>query len=131
MEALVRMRREGKIGEIGIANFPLAQVTEALGIAPSGQFRWQFNLFQRGRGIELASLCQRSGILSGCLGGSGRWVFLTGKFTRESTFGEDDHRSKLPAFQGEMFDENLKRVAALSRLRRRGRFPLANWRFDG
>jgi aryl-alcohol dehydrogenase-like predicted oxidoreductase len=118
MGALSRFRAEGIIGEIGIANFTAAQAEEALGLAPVRAIQVRFNLMQRERGMELASLCRRSGALLVSWGSLADGL-LTGKFHSGSTFGEDDHRGSLPSFQGEEFLENLRRVEALQAIARK------------
>lgn len=115
MNGLVKLREEGKIGEIGVANFTAAQLEEALTCAPVRVVQAQFNLLQRERGLELANLCQNSGVMLVAWGALADGL-LTGKFDRRSTFGEDDHRSRLPAFSGDHFLEALDRVSDLKKV---------------
>ncbi|MBP7865769.1 MAG: aldo/keto reductase [Acidobacteria bacterium] len=110
--ALVRLREEGKIGEIGVSNFSAGQLAEALCAAPVRFVQNPFNLLQRESGLELADLCRRSGIRLVAWGALADGL-LSGKFNRETTFGDDDHRSRLAAFQGETFLRNLQAVDAL------------------
>jgi len=112
MGALLRLRGEGKIGEIGIANFSVSQAEEALEVAPVRAVQVRFNLLERERGVELASLCHRRGVLLVAWGALADGL-LTGKFNHLSTFGEDDHRNSLPWFKGEKFLKKLQFVAAL------------------
>jgi aryl-alcohol dehydrogenase-like predicted oxidoreductase len=118
MQGLVRLREEGKIGEIGVANFSAAQLDEALKVAPVRVVQDQFNLLQRDRGLEFAALCRNYGVLLVTFGALADGL-LTGKFDRCSTFGEDDHRSRLPAFTGENFVLSLQRVAELQKVAQR------------
>ena len=121
--ALSRFREEGKIGEIGIANFSAEQAAEAVASAPVRAIQVRFNLLERERGVELASLCRRKGILLVAWGSLADGL-LTGKFDAGSTFGEDDHRSVSPLFTGGEFRENLRRVEALRAIAvRRGVSP--------
>lgn len=124
MGALSRFRAEGIIGEIGIANFSAAQAAEALESAPVRAIQVRFNLMQRERGIELASLCRHSGILLVSWGSLADGL-LAGKVNRDSTFGEDDHRSASPFFKGGKFQENLQRVEALRTISDRRGVPLS------
>lgn len=112
MCGLARLREEGKIGEIGVANFSVAQLEDALKVAPVRVVQEQFNILQRDRGLEFATLCRNSGVLLIAWGALADGL-LTGKFDRRSTFGADDHRSRLPIFSGEKFLEALQRVANL------------------
>jgi len=109
MGALLRLREAGKIGEIGVSNFSASQLAEALVVAPVRAVQVQFNLLQRAHGEKLVALCQRYNVKMVAWGALADGL-LTGKFTRWSTFGNDDHRSRLPDFQGEKFVENLHLV---------------------
>lgn len=115
MGGLLRLREEGKVGEIGVANFSAGQLAEALRVAPVRVVQDQFNLLERRRGVELARLCRDSGVVMVAWGALADGL-LTGKFHEGSTFGPDDHRSRLPIFKGERFAEALERVAALKEI---------------
>ena len=122
MGVLSQLRTEGKIGEVGIANFSLSQAVEALEVAPVKAIQVRFNLLQREQGMELSSLCQRRGILLVAWGALADGL-LTGKFNCSSSFAEDDHRSRQASFKYEKFLDNLKCVGALQVVaRRRGVF---------
>jgi len=112
MGVLARLREEGKIGEIGVANFTLNQLEEALKTAPVRVAQNRFNLLQREQGLQLAELCQKRGVFLVTWGALADGL-LTGKFDRFSTFAEDDHRSRLPAFRGDAFQANLKIIDKL------------------
>jgi aryl-alcohol dehydrogenase-like predicted oxidoreductase len=112
MGTLLRLREAGKIGEIGVSNFSAEQLTEALTVAPVRAVQVQFNLLQRAHGEELVSLCGRHKVKLVAWGALADGL-LTGKFTRKSAFGNDDHRSRLPDFQGARFQRNLQLVEAL------------------
>jgi aryl-alcohol dehydrogenase-like predicted oxidoreductase len=118
MNTLEMLREEGKIGEIGVANFSATQLIEALKVAPVRVVQVKFNLLDRDRGIELASLCQKYGILLVTWGALADGL-LTGKFDRWSSFGADDHRSRLPVFAGEQFLETLQQVSGLQTVAQR------------
>lgn len=117
MGALMRLREAGKIGEIGVSNFTAPQLAEALTVAPVRAVQVRFNLLERVRGEELESLCSRFNVKLVAWGALADGL-LTGKFNLSTTFGEDDHRSRMPDFQGERFVENLQRIEALSTIAR-------------
>lgn len=112
MEALTRLREEGKIGEIGVANFTQSQIEEALQAAPIRVVQNQFNLLQQEMGVELADLCRKYRIMLVAWGVLADGL-LTAKFNPKSIFSADDHRSRLPAFKGNAFLVNLERVKKL------------------
>jgi aryl-alcohol dehydrogenase-like predicted oxidoreductase len=112
MNALMKLREEGKIGEIGVANFSALQLTEALTGAPIRAVQVQLNVLQRLYGEQLASLCIRHKVKLVAWGALADGL-LTGKFNRWTTFGQDDHRSRLPDFQGNRFIAHLQKIEAL------------------
>jgi myo-inositol catabolism protein IolS len=112
MGTLLRIREAGKIGEIGVSNFNAPQLAEALMIAPVRAVQVRFNLLQREQGEELERLCRQYKVKIVTWGSLADGL-LTGKFKQLSTFGEDDHRSRMPDFQGEKFVENLQRIKKL------------------
>jgi aryl-alcohol dehydrogenase-like predicted oxidoreductase len=126
MDALVKMQRQGKIGEIGVANFSAAQLVDALQVAPVRVVQAQFNLLQRDRGMELSTICQKYGVLLVTWGTLADGL-LTGKFDRWSNFDEEDHRSRLPLFQGERFVEALQQVSCLEAVAQNRGVPLSQF----
>lgn len=117
MGVLMRLREEGKIGEIGVANFSVEQLATALHSAPIKAVQVQYNLLYPDLGVELSALCQQYGVQLIAWGALCDGL-LTGKFSSAATFSEDDHRSKMPAFAGEQFLSNLACVDNLSEIAR-------------
>lgn len=109
---LERMREEGKIGAIGVANFSADQLAEALQVAPVSAVQARLNVFDRSACNDLLSLCTRHDITLVAWGALADGL-LTGKFTGNSRFSDDDHRSRMPEFKGEAFLENLKSIELL------------------
>jgi aryl-alcohol dehydrogenase-like predicted oxidoreductase len=126
MDALVKMQQQGKIGEIGVANFSSAELVDAFQVAPVRVVQAQFNLLQRDRGMELSTICQKYGVLLVTWGTLADGL-LTGKFDRWSNFGEDDHRSRLPLFQGERFVEALQHISCLEAVAQNRGVPLSQF----
>jgi len=113
--ALVRMREEGKIGAIGVANFTVEQLREALQVAPISAVQVRFNIFERAAYNELIALCARHAITMVAWGALADGL-LTGKFTENTKFSDDDHRSRMPEFTGDVYLGNLRVVGLLERL---------------
>jgi aryl-alcohol dehydrogenase-like predicted oxidoreductase len=103
------LRREGKIGQIGVANLNANQLEIALTVTPICAVQVQFNLLNRSKGEALSRLCKQHNIKLVAWGAIADGL-LSGKFDRRTTFGNDDHRSRHPEFQGARFLENLERV---------------------
>lgn len=115
--ALMSLREGGKIGEIGVANFSAKQLAAALEVASIKAVQVQYNLLYPGLGIELSALCQKHEVRLVAWGALADGL-LTGKFNSNTTFTEDDHRSRMPAFSGINFINNLDCVDKLSEIAR-------------
>ncbi|ERR1039457_948559 len=113
--ALERLREEGKIGAIGVANFTADQLAEALQVAPVSAVQVRLNVFDRTACDELLGLCTRYAITLVAWGALADGL-LTGKFTENTRFSNDDHRSRMPEFKGDAFSGNLRSVALLEHL---------------
>ena len=117
MEAMARLREEGKTRYIGVSNFDAGQMAQALQVARFHSTQPRYNVFDRG--IEAADIpfCIQHGI--GILAHSTLAKgLLTGKYTSQSVFKADDERSRFPRFQGETFARYLavaERLEALAR----------------
>lgn len=111
---LERLREEGKIGAIGVANFTEDQLADALRIARVSAIQVRLNVFDR-TSEKLLNLCMQHAITLVAWGALADGM-LTGKFTGKTKFSEDDHRGRMPEFKGDAFLENLKSVALLEHL---------------
>lgn len=112
---LERMRQEGKIGAIGVANFSIDELLQALAVAPIAAVQVRLNIFERHLLDELLSICRKhciSVIAWGALADG----LLTGKFSASVRFSADDHRSRMQQFTGEAFLSTLKRVKWLEQM---------------
>lgn len=112
MGCLVRLRDKGKIGQIGVSHFSVAQFLEARSIVPIRAVQVRLNLLEPESGAEWEAVCVAHNAKLVAWGALADGL-LTGKFNASSKFGKDDHRSRMPDFQGEKFLENLRKIAAL------------------
>jgi aryl-alcohol dehydrogenase-like predicted oxidoreductase len=113
--ALERMREEGKIEAIGVANFSADQLLQALQVAPVAAVQTRFNIFDRDASKELLGICRKHGITLVAWGALADGL-LTGKFTANTKFSDDDHRSRMPEFTGDVFFKYVKCVKLLEQL---------------
>ena len=117
MEEMLRLQREGKTRFIGISNFNVEQTAAAAAVGTVDSTQPVYNMFDREIEEGLLPHCEREGI--GVLAHS---IFakglLTGKYSPESRFADDDERSSMARFSGRLFrnylgrTERLKGVAA-------------------
>lgn len=110
---LERLREEGKIGAIGMANFSSDDLESALKAAPVNAVQVKMNVFDRKAYLDLSDVCDRHGVSLVAWGALADGL-LTGKFSAPVQFPDDDHRSRMPEFSGELF---AQRIAAVARLR--------------
>ena len=117
METMARLQEQGKTRFIGVSNFNAAQMQMAYDIAPFHSNQPRYNMFDRNIEAEDLDFCRQTGI--GILAHSplGKGL-LTGKYTPDHAFSEDDERAGSPRFQGDLFArylavaDELKSVAA-------------------
>jgi aryl-alcohol dehydrogenase-like predicted oxidoreductase len=112
MGELARCRDEGKILAIGVSNFSVAQLEEAINVADVHAVQVQFNVIDRGRATEVLPLCLLYGIPLVTWGSLADGL-LTGKFDEHTRFTKYDHRRRNLNFQGKYLLQNLKLVNLL------------------
>ncbi len=121
MEALVQLHEEGKIRAIGVSNFSVDQMTECLKHGPLHSLQPPFNMLQPATQEELLPFCQEHSIGVVCYGPLARGL-LTGKFSEEPTFPDDDVRCNDGMFKGDRFQRNLRIIEGLKPIaERRGK----------
>ena len=116
METMFRLQEECKTRFIGVSNFDVGQMQEAIGTAPIQTNQLQYNLFDREIESGEIDFCERNGIgiLAHSVLAKG---LLGGKYTPDHLFDASDERSGFPRFQGESFArylaaaEQLKEIA--------------------
>nr|WP_242028193.1 aldo/keto reductase [Pseudanabaena sp. FACHB-2040] len=113
MGALTQLKDQGKIRAIGVSNFSRSQLQEAMQYGPIDSLQPPYSLFWRQLEQETLPFCVENNITvlaySSLVQG-----LLTGKFSPDHVFPQDDIRSKNKLFQGELYQ---KAQAALDQLR--------------
>ena len=113
MRAMVKLREQGKIRAIGVSNYDVKWMRDAMKIAPLASLQPPYSLIQRKIEQEILPFCRehRIGVIVYSPLERG---LLTGKVTPERQFAPGDHRAKHKYFTV----ENRKRVlAALEKIR--------------
>ena len=129
MEAMAKFQQQGKIRYAGVSNFSAAQLGECLETFPLVTEQIGYHLFDRRPEAELFPFCQERGLGLMAYGPMAHGL-LTGTMTPETTFGEDDFRSRgtvfeLPLFEREHFLSYLQRVDRLKEAARDRGFTVA------
>lgn len=116
MEAMIRLREEGKIRAIGVSNFSCEQMTEARRYGAVECLQPELSMFAREATEELLPYCREYGIGVVAYSPLAQGL-LTGKFNGSSRFA--DMRAKSPVFAGAPFERNLAAVEKLKGIARR------------
>ncbi len=113
--ALLRLKEQGKIREIGVCNFAPQQVIEALKTAPLASVQNPFSLLNRGQ-EELRALCMQHKLpflAYGVLGGG----ILSGKYKQAPNFRRCDARRYFyPYYFGDGFAAAVAVAARVKKL---------------
>ena len=115
IEEMARLREKKFINAVGLSNFSLQQLQEAVSIAKIDALQFKSSIIYRTGVSELLRFCLENGVtpvLYGVLADG----LLTNKFNASSTFVADDHRNRLPEFQGEQYLKNLKIAQKVAKL---------------
>tara|TARA_Y100000746_G_C15361979_1_gene390479 strand:- start:88 stop:939 length:852 start_codon:yes stop_codon:yes gene_type:complete len=123
---LMNLKNQGKILSIGCSNFSSNQLKKACTVARVDYLQAPLNIFDGPLDKSIADICSVNKIkviaynvlLSG---------LLTGKFNEESSFQENDRRSRLPLFKGNTFKNALDRVEELKIEASKENMSLANY----
>jgi myo-inositol catabolism protein IolS len=112
MAGLLELQEQGKIRYIGVSNFSAEQHAEALQVGQVDSSQPMYSMLVRTAEEAVLPFCKEHGI--GVIVHSPLAKgLLTGKYTADHKFPEDDERSWMAAFQGERFAGALKVVAKL------------------
>ncbi|BBH19425.1 oxidoreductase [Paenibacillus baekrokdamisoli] len=112
MRAMEKLVQDGKIRYVGVSNFPIALLDEALAVRHIDSLQPPYSILAHQVESDLLPYCIAKGI--GVLAysplASG---LLSGNYTFDSRFDEQDWRSKSPSHTGESFMQNIAIVEQL------------------
>jgi aryl-alcohol dehydrogenase-like predicted oxidoreductase len=118
--AMAELKEEGKVRNIGVSNFNVAQMTRAMKIAPIASLQPPYSLIRRDVEQEILPFCLENniGVIVYSPMASG---LLSGKMTKEraESLPEGDWRSRNPAFKEPNLSLNLATAARLAQIGKR------------
>jgi len=122
-ETLERLRQEGKVRNIGVSNFSIAQMQRCLAIAPVASLQPPYSLINRDYEKEILPFCEENNIGVIVYSPMGRGL-LTGAMTREriANFPSDDHRRHASSFNEPALTKNLALGEKLKKIGQRHGF---------
>jgi myo-inositol catabolism protein IolS len=125
MNALTQLQDQGKIRAIGVSNFSLAQLEEAMAYGRIDSLQPPYSLLWRGVEADLMPYCveHKLTILAYSALAQG---LLTGKFGPDHRFPDADIRSKNKLFQPPLYDQAQAALEQLRPIARRHHTTLGN-----
>ncbi len=125
MTALNNLKEKGKIRAIGVSNFSLAQLKEAMQYGKIESIQPPFSLFFSHVAEELIPFCEQNKI--SILGYSPlAQGLLTGKFGKKHSFSKEDNRALNKLFQKPHLDHAQTALQKLQPIAERHNVTLAN-----
>jgi aryl-alcohol dehydrogenase-like predicted oxidoreductase len=100
MEALAALKRQGKIGHIGLCEVSAQTLRRAHAVHPVTAVQTEYSLWTRDVETEILPACRELGVGFVAYSPLGRG-FLTGRFSAGSQFEAGDFRANLPRFSAE------------------------------
>lgn len=113
IEALEKVKSEGKISNYGISNFFNFENETLFRKYKISAFQGPLNLIDFKRAINIFNSAKKAGVTTFSYGPLAQGL-LTGKFNQFTKFEVDDRRSRLPHFQLGEWDSNNKILEILS-----------------
>jgi aryl-alcohol dehydrogenase-like predicted oxidoreductase len=113
--ALRELIAEGKIGHVGVSNYDAKQMAEFVETLPVETLQPPYHLFRREIEDDVLPYSREHNIGVLVYGPLAHGL-LTGTLTENTTFTDDDWRSKSAVFTGDTYRDNLLAVRALEKL---------------
>ena len=114
---LAEFVREGKVGELGVSNYSVAQMEEFRAVAPIASNQPPYNLFEREIDSETLPWCEANDVAVLTYSSLCRSL-LGGRLTRGMSFADVDIRAVDPKFVEPRFSQYLSAVDRLTTLAR-------------
>lgn len=124
MEAMNKLKRQGKIRAIGVSNFSVTQLQEAMEFGQIDSLQSPLSLFWRQAEKEQLPFCIEKNITFLAYSPLSQGI-LTGKFQGGHKFAKKDHRKRNRLFQPENFERALKALKKLEPIAKRNGMSMA------
>jgi aryl-alcohol dehydrogenase-like predicted oxidoreductase len=115
IEALQKVKSEGKILNYGISNFFNFENEDLFHKYNISAFQGPLNLIDFKRGINVFNSARQAKVTTFSYGPLAQGL-LTGKFNQQTKFSLDDRRNRLPHFQHENWEANDKILSSLNKI---------------
>jgi aryl-alcohol dehydrogenase-like predicted oxidoreductase len=118
--AMAELIQQGKVRYLGLSEAAPATIRRAHATHPITALQTEYSLWSREPEEEILSTVRELGIGFVAYSPLGRG-FLTGRFQRPEDIPKDDWRRRMPRFQGENFQANLRLVERVKEIAARGK----------
>ena len=125
-EFLQKEKEKGKIGLIACSNYNTIQIEEACSVADVSLLQLPLNILNKTVSSEIFQLCDKYKIKIVAYNVLANGL-LSGKYNYDSTFQNNDRRSRLKDFQGKKFKKNLQKVDILQKEAKKYNLTLAQY----
>lgn len=112
---LAALKKEGKIGAIGLSEVSAATLRRAAAVHPIAALQSEYSLWTRDVESEILPTCRELGTAFVAYSPLGRGV-LTGALTKLDGLAADDFRRQSPRFADGNLDRNLKLIEPVAKL---------------
>ncbi len=133
MQAMLKLKEQGKIRAIGVSNYDVAWLTRAARVAPLASNQPPYSIITRQIEKEVLPWCQAHGVGTLCYSPMERGL-LTGKVPADRVFPPDDHRSSHKYFTKENRQKVLDALARVKPIADQHKASFAqliiNWTFS-
>ncbi len=110
--ALLRLKEQGKIREIGVSNYDVKQLQKALSVTEIASLQPPYSILRRGIEKEILPFCIQNRIGTITYSPLERGL-LAGKITADKVFEANDHRSEHPYFKPENREKVLSALEGI------------------
>ncbi|MFM7055407.1 MAG: aldo/keto reductase [Planctomycetota bacterium] len=116
-QALIDLKAQGKVREIGVSNHSVSQLQRLIPMHPVRSLQPPYSMIARDVEAELLPFCHQQDIGVICYSPLGKGL-LTGAFSaaRAESLSAKDHRSRDPRFQSPQLEINLTFVSVLQQI---------------
>jgi aryl-alcohol dehydrogenase-like predicted oxidoreductase len=112
LEAMSKLKEQGKIRAVGVSNFSLEQLKEAISFYPIDSIQPPYSILWRHIENDLMPFCIENNITILSYSSMAQGL-LSGKFKKGHKFEKGDNRASNKLFQGETFEKALEIIEEL------------------
>lgn len=114
-ETMKDLITEGKVKAWGLSNAPIDYIKRAHAVCPIAAIENQYSMMWREPEKELCDICEELDVAFVAYSPLGNG-FLSGKYTKDTTYEEGDFRNLMGRFKPEVIDHNQQLLALIAKV---------------